>query len=114
MAEKSKEGFSIRVTEDSSRITFTGTLRLQGRLDYEKIHIMLREAAQKACESLELDLRQLQFLNSPGVATISIFLTEMRDIGKRIVINGSRTIAWQDRILNNFSRLYDRVVVNLA
>ncbi len=114
MDDTSKEAYSVRVTRDFSRIAFIGTLRLQGRPDYEKIHRMLRYAAQRSGDSLEIDLRQLQFLNSSGISTFSLFIIEMREVGKKITITGNKTIAWQSKSLANFRRLYDKVVVNLV
>jgi hypothetical protein len=105
--------YEVRVTKDFSRIVFSGTLRLQGRQEYEKIHRMLRYAARRAGDSLEIDLRDLQFLNSSGISTFSLFIIDMREINKKIVITGNKAIAWQSKSLANFRRLYDKVVVNL-
>jgi hypothetical protein len=106
--------YSVRVTKDFSRISFIGTLRLEGRKDYERIHKMLRYASDRSGDSLEIDLRQLQFLNSSGISTLSLFVIEMREIKKNITITGSKLIAWQSKSLSNFRRLYDKVVVNLV
>lgn len=64
MDDNNARAYSVRVTKDFSRISFVGTLRLQGRQDYEKIHRMLRYAADRSGHSPEMDLRDLQFLNS--------------------------------------------------
>jgi hypothetical protein len=112
--EESKLSYAVRATRDYSRVSFLGTLRLQGRQEYEKIHRMLMFAAERSGESLEIDLRQLQFLNSSGISTFSLFIIEMRALGKRLTITGNRLIAWQSRSLLNFRRLYDKVVVNLV
>ena len=106
--------YSIKVTKDFSRIALVGILRLQGREDYEKIHHMLRYAADRSGESFEMDLRRLQFLNSSGISTLSLFVIEMREIGKKLTITGSKSSPWQSKSLANFRRLYDKVVVNLV
>ncbi len=112
--EDTAAAYAVRVTRDFSRISFSGTLRLQGRQEYEKIYRMLRYAANKSGESLEIDLRQLQFLNSSGISTFSLFIIEMRELGKKLFITGSKLVAWQSKSLANFRRLYDKVVVNLV
>ena len=112
--EETQAAYAVRVTRDFSRISFSGTLRLQGRQEYERIYRMLRYAAEKSGDSLEIDLRQLQFLNSSGISTFSLFIIEMREVGKGIVITGNKAIAWQSKSLANFRRLYDKVVVNLV
>jgi hypothetical protein len=114
METNSVRSYSVRVTKDFSRIAFAGTLRLQGRKDYERIHRMLRYTSDRSGEGLEIDLRQLQFLNSSGISTLSLFIIEMREIGKNITVTGSKLIAWQSKSLSNFRRLYDKVVVNLV
>jgi hypothetical protein len=114
MDDNSERTYSVRVTKDFSRISFVGTLRLQGRQDYEKIHRMLRYAAERSGENLEMDLRQLQFLNSSGISTLSLFIIEMREIGKNITITGSKGSAWQAKSLSNFRRLYEKVIINLV
>ena len=114
MDDYNTQGYAVRVTRGFSRISFLGTLRLQGRQEYEKIHRMLRYAARRSGDTLEVDLRHLQFLNSSGISTFSLFMIEMRDVGKKITITGSKTSAWQAKSLTNFRRLYDQVVVNFV
>lgn len=114
MSDTQARTYSVRVTTDFSRISLVGILRLQGRQDYEKIHRMLRYAADRSGESLEIDLRQLQFLNSSGISTLSLFIIEMRDQGKKLTITGDKASAWHGKSLANFRRLYDKVVVNLV
>jgi hypothetical protein len=114
MDETSKTAYAVRATRDFSRITFEGTLRLQSREEYEKIHKMLRYAARQAGDTLEIDMRRLAFLNSSGISTFSIFIIEMREANKNITITGSKLVAWQSKSLSNLRRLYDKVVVNLV
>lgn len=106
--------YSVRATRDYSRIAFIGTLRLQGRQEYEKIQKILSFAARKSANALEIDMRQLRFLNSSGISTFSLFIIDMRRVGKRITITGSKSIAWQVKSLVNFRRLYDQVTINLV
>ncbi len=113
MAEKSRQSYAIQVAEDFSRVLLRGYLRLQKRPDYQKVLDTLREAAQRSPGSLEIDVRELRFLNSPGITALAGFLRGMRDIGKKIVITGSKTFAWQSKTLDSFSRLFDNVIVNL-
>jgi len=112
--DESPAMYSIRATKDYSRIAFIGTLRLQGRQEYEKIQKILNFAARKSAEALEIDMRQLRFLNSSGISTFSLFIIDMRRMGKRITITGSKSVAWQSKSLVNFRRLYDQVVINLV
>lgn len=112
--DESPSIYTVTTAEDYSKIAFGGTLRLQGRQEYERILRMLQEAAGKSPGPLELDMRDLKFLNSSGISTFSLFLIEMRRVGKRISITGSKAVAWQAKSLVNFRRLYDQVVINLV
>jgi hypothetical protein len=112
--DESPAMYSVKAAKDHSKISFGGTLRLQGRQEYEKILKMLQEAAEKSGGPLEIDMSELKFLNSSGISTFSLFLIEMRRIGKKISITGSKSIAWQSKSLVNFRRLYDQVTINLV
>jgi hypothetical protein len=41
---------------------------------------------------LEIDFRELKFLNGVGISTFSLFVIEMRELGKKITITGSKKI----------------------
>jgi hypothetical protein len=112
--DESPSMYSVKTATDHSKIAFGGTLRLQGRQEYEKILTMLQEAAEKSPGPLEIDMSELKFLNSSGISTFSLFLIEMRKIGKRICITGSKSVAWQSKSLVNFRKLYDQVTINLV
>ena len=102
--EETQAAYAVRVTKDFSRISFSGTLRLQGRQEYERIYRMLRYAAEKSGDSLEIDLRQLQFLNSSGISTFSLFIIEMREVGKGIVITGKQADRLAEQVARQFPK----------
>ncbi len=114
MNQDNKPSYSIRAARDFSRVAFAGTLRFRTRQEYEKILVALRYATRHSGDSLEIDFRDLQFLNSIGIATVSLFLIETREVGKKVTITGSKTIAWQNRVLYNLSRLNKNLTVNLS
>ncbi len=63
MEDDNKLSYAVRAARDYSRVSFSGTLRLQGRQEYEKIHRMLQYAAQRAGESLELFEKAIEKLS---------------------------------------------------
>nr|WP_232222185.1 hypothetical protein [Thioalkalivibrio paradoxus] len=64
------------------------------------------EDALTDCSDLTLDLTELEFLNSSGIATLSKFVINARNRQTcRLTIRGSGSIAWQGKSLNNLKRL---------
>jgi len=114
MDQDNKPSYSIRAARDFSRVAFAGTLRLQTRQEYEKILVALRYVTRHSGDKIEIDFRDLQFLNSVGIAIFSLFVIETREIKKKVTITGSKAIAWQSRALHNLSRLNENLTVNLS
>lgn len=105
------DAYSVNVSDDFSKVTFKGTLRLQGREQYQKIFDILLSTSAQSSDKLELDMQELIFLNSSGISTLSLFIIEMRKIEKPMAITGSKTITWQTKSLYNFQRLYKKVEI---
>ncbi len=105
--------YSVRVSKDYATVILTGTLRLQGREQYQEVTGLLTEAADKSSATLTIDMRGLIFLNSSGISTLSLFIIEMRKRRKDIRIVGSKAVSWQTKTLYNFKRLYDQVEIDI-
>ncbi len=101
----SGEGYEVEFRPDEDCVRMSGALRLGGLAEYAPISTMLEEALQGR-ECLVLDLTELEFLNSSGIATLSRFVISARNHGQcGLVIRGSNEIAWQGKSLNNLKRL---------
>ena len=105
------ETYSIAEIPEDSAIVIKGTLRLQGREQYQPIYKLLLDSASRADGKLTLDMRGLIFLNSSGISALSLFVIEMRKIEKPISIVGSSAVTWQSKSLMNFQRLYEQVEI---
>jgi len=88
------EAYSVTASKKEPTITLKGTLRLQGREQYQPIFDLLMESASQREGKLTIDMRELIFLNSSGISAISLFIIEMRKISKPIEIVGSQSITW--------------------
>ena len=108
------DAYTVTANEENATVTLNGTLRLQGRDQYKPIFVLLMESASWREGKLTIDMRELIFLNSSGISALSLFVIEMRKIGKHIEVIGSDSITWQSRSLKNFQRLYEKVEITIV
>ncbi len=92
--------YRVRFDRERKTVVMSGTLRLQGRDEYREISNLLNESANVGNE-LTIDMRGLQFLNSSGISTLSLFVIEMRKQSLALKIVGSESISWQAKSLYN-------------
>lgn len=107
-----EEDFSAVFSEASHTICFKGAMRLSSMRAYDVVKDFLHRAAAKVPPAgrMVIDVTALQFLNSSGITTLSIFVLAMRDAKKcRLAIRGDRRVAWQYKSLGNFKRLWNEV-----
>jgi hypothetical protein len=99
------DNYKVERKDAEGAIVLSGTLRLNGMVEYEAVTLALRDGLERH-ENLTLDLRRLDFLNSSGIAMLSKFVIEARDKPERtLTIIGSNAIAWQGKSLTNLRRL---------
>ena len=109
------EKYSVEYIRNDREITFKGILRLIGKDEHREIFELLTEAANDTTGlPLTLDMSKLQFLNSSGISSLSMFIIKMRQLDKDITILGSNSIPWQSKSLRNFQKLYKKVVITFS
>lgn len=108
------EAYEVTYDPADGQVVFEGTLRLNGLTEYAPITALLSNAMDEK-DRLVLDLQNLEFLNSSGIAMLSKFVIEAR---KReslsLTIKGSKEIAWQGKSLVNLQRLMPPLELVLA
>lgn len=112
---KSLAGDGYQAEYDSARgcVRLQGSLRLNGLTEYAPISDLLDEALDGSAQ-LELDLTQLEFLNSSGIATLSKFVIAARNRKTcELTIRGSNAVPWQGKSLNNLKRLMPALTLTL-
>ncbi len=108
--------YHIQFDETTRTVKFVGSIRLQNLPAYEPIKNFLRDVA-KLCQgvSLTMDFKELQFVNSSGITTLSMFIIDSRKSASyQIKILGSLNVSWQSKSLSNFKKLWDQVVLEIA
>ena len=109
------DDYSVEYNENTLTVTFTGTMRLRSRTDYAPIDSVLNKAYSDTGDKvLILDFRQLEFLNSSGINTISRFVINARKgAGASLSVLGNPEIYWQQKSLTNLQKLWASLLKRL-
>lgn len=105
---------TITFNESESLLTFEGSMRLANMKEYDVVTQFLKESSDSSIELLTLDLQPLQFLNSSGITTLSLFILNCKKKGKpRITVLGNESISWQQKSIANFKKLWNEVEIKI-
>ncbi|MFZ5501764.1 MAG: slr1659 superfamily regulator [Candidatus Micrarchaeota archaeon] len=98
--------YRINYDPATHAILLAGSLRLRGMAEYAPVIEMLDRAVHDEPETIVLDLRDLQFLNSSGINMLFRFVIDVRERKKsRIVVKGTIESPWQQKSLENLQKL---------
>ena len=110
------EEYTLEYNDGNQTVSFLGTIRLQSTTEYEPILNLLQKAHDEtgSGETLQLDFRQLRFLNSSGINTISRFVIASRKQDKvNLLVLGNQDIYWQMKSLTNLQKLWPKVQIDI-
>lgn len=111
------DGYFVEYNEGTERVVFSGTIRLQTTAEYAPVMELLNSAHETAVSNnspLTLDFRQLEFLNSSGINTISRFVIYARkQDNAMLMVLGSAAIYWQKKSLTNLQKLWPKVQIQI-
>ena len=97
---------------ESKTLKLKGSMRLANMQEYDQITVYLKEIANTNPGHLHLDFSELQFLNSSGITTISLFILACRkNNNPTLTVLGSKEISWQQKSLSNFKKLWNVVLL---
>ncbi len=109
------EDYRVHYDEANAVVTCEGSFRLHGGEEYQPILDLLLAAADAMPEKLTLDVRELRFLNSSGINTLSKFILRVRkNQVSQVLIQGSARYPWQAKSLKNFQRLLPGLEMEVA
>ncbi len=99
--------FSVRFDVQTATISFNGILDVRGKEGYQPIVALFDAVVERQPELITLDVRQLEFLNSSGIATIgSGLVIKVRNNGHiRLSICCSDKYPWQRRSMKGICKL---------
>ena len=109
------DNFLIRFDPQQSRVFFEGVLRLSGPEEYNKIEQFLLDVMDLDLSWLELDFRDLEFLNSAGISMLCHFIFQAKDRDKMPMrIIGNKEVLWQKKSFANLQQLWGKIELSLA
>ncbi len=108
------DNYSVAYDAAAGTVALKGMMRLNGMEEYAPVVGVLSRAANEH-QAVTLDLRELEFLNSSGIAMLSKFVIEARNKQTvALTIRGAKTVAWQGKSLVNLQRLMPALSMDIA
>lgn len=107
------ENYKICFDPETQVVEFYGSLRLNGMAEYSPIFDLLNHASTQSGQTLTLDLRNLDFLNSSGIAMLSKFVIGVRNGELKLNVLGSSAVPWQGKSLTNLKRLMPNLTLEI-
>jgi hypothetical protein len=108
--------YSLEYNDNNQSVSFVGTVRLQSTAEYEPMVDLLKKAHEETETggTLQIDFRQLRFLNSAGINNISRFVISCRKEDKvNLLVLGNQEIYWQLKSLTNLQKLWPKVQIEI-
>jgi len=113
------EGVSIvpRVVDGNLRIAVSGVVEMREPGDLLNPYWLLvdEEARRQNIRQIEVDLRDLSFMNSSGILTLVRWITKAKAhaavAGYKIVLRYDRNVTWQRTSIPTLAKLAPNVVV---
>lgn len=100
------EYYNIWYNAEVKAVIYQGSLRLSGVEESAPIVQLLDDVVAQQPQTLTLNLRELNFLNSSGINMVSKFVIKVRQQKNiQLVVQGSTNIPWQGKSLKNLQRL---------
>jgi len=100
------DDYCVLYDADAKTVACEGSLRLSGMAEYEPISQLLNTISELDLDSVVLDLKNLEFLNSSGISMLSKFVIKVRHKKTvQMIVRGSKSIPWQGKSLKNLQRL---------
>ena len=111
--EIKNDDYQVSYDQTQATITCAGSLRLQGG-EYAPINELLNQVADAKPAKITLDARNLRFLNSSGINTLSKFVIRVRKLAASdMLVIGNSAHAWQGKSLKNLQRLKKDLVLQM-
>ncbi len=100
----------VTYDKENQDVKFEGSMRLANMKEYDQVTEFLKENTNGLAGKLTLDFTELQFLNSSGITTLSLFILNCKKKGDvELLVKGSKDVAWQQKSLANFKKLWSDI-----
>ena len=109
------EGLSIvpAVHDTKLRLTMSGAVEMRdpGEMLNPFWTRIDEEARSRNVQSVEVDIRDLNFMNSSGILTFVRWITKAKDKAYQLVLQYDRNVTWQRTSIPTLAKLAPDVVV---
>ena len=104
------EDFNINCS-NPNKAEIIGSMRLPSPLSYENLFEAIKEQLELSTETYEINLVQLNYLNSSGLTALARILILGRSLKKPIKIIANQSIPWQKKSLTSLNKLWDKITI---
>jgi len=108
------EEYTIDIMEGHGKTLFSGSMRLPSPTAYEESFSKITAELDNTSTTYELDLKELNFLNSSGLTAIARLFIYSRKKNKAIRVIGSADIPWQKRSLPSLKKLWEKIDIQIV
>jgi len=100
------EGYDVRYDQGEATVICSGSFDLRGKEGYGEIVKLLGQVVDEGKPIMNLDLREVEFLNSSGITTLGGFIIKLRDKKvSRLCVLCSSKYTWQSRSMRGLQKL---------
>ena len=89
----------------------SGSMRLPSPLSYDQPFSALKDSIETATEKLNVNITQLEFLNSSGITSLARLIILCRQLDKEIELTINKQIPWQNRSLSSLQHLWEKLTI---
>ena len=97
--------YTIQLSNFENKITIKGELRIHTVNEYDELINVIVTGATKSNNDFVLDLSNLSFINSMGIAALGMTFINLKHHEKKIKILASKHIHWQYTSLNDLKQI---------
>ena len=94
-----------------NKCKIAGTLRLPSPLSYDHPFFPIKKALEEATDTLEINITELEYLNSSGITALARIIILARKLDKSIQLIISNDIPWQKRSLPSLQHLWEKLFI---
>lgn len=98
--------YRVAYNADTGTVSCKGIFVLRGKDGHRPVAEFFQNVVDESPDGLTLDIRNLKFLNSSGIATIAGFIVGIKKKGAgKLMIQCSKEHSWQERSARAMSQL---------
>jgi hypothetical protein len=106
------KNYTIEFIPDLNKVIFVGNLRLQSIEKYNEIMEFIVDNVKDSNEPIILDLTNLNFINSSGIASLGMLFIKLREYDTKIRILASKYVNWHVGSLKDFQNINTNIEID--